>query len=197
MTPHRHHGASRSTYVDPVGRAGADRWARERRTESGRARTLALSAHPDGDTESVCTALQLEDLWDRHGRSVYALAYALLGDERSAAQAVRLGMADLACSVGGASPNHTHRSWARHVYWRSQELTGEASSAPPLPPVMVWLGQLAQLQRACLALCLFGGHSHREAACLLGVPPTTVADLLSAGLREVKRLAADGTAALA
>ena len=60
---------------------------------------------------------------------------------------------------------------------------------------MVWLGQLAELQRACLALCLFGGHNYREAAGLLGLPPMTVADLLTSGLREVKRLAAGVTAA--
>jgi len=169
MTPHILHGASRDTYADPAGRAS--------------------------DPESV-TALLLEDLWDRHGRSVYALACVLLGDETAAAQAVTLGLTDLARSAGGASTN-ARRSWARHVYWRSQELAGQTSRTPHLPPAMVWLSQLAQLQRACLALCLFGGHSHREAAGLLGVPPMTVADLVTAGLREVERLAAGGTAATA
>ena len=140
---------------------------------------------------------QLEDLWDLHGTSVYALACALLGDETAAAQAVTLGMADLAGSPGSVSPTDARRSWARHVYWRSQELAGETSTTSHLPPAMVWLGHLAPLQRACLALCVFGGHSRREAADLLGVPPTTVADLLTAGLREVARAAAGRTAASA
>jgi DNA-directed RNA polymerase specialized sigma24 family protein len=61
-----------------------------------------------------------------------------------------------------------------------------------LPPSMVWLGQLAQLQRACLALCLFGGHTHREAASLLGVPSMTVAGLLTSGLKDLGLLAAGG-----
>ena len=61
-----------------------------------------------------------------------------------------------------------------------------------LPPVMTWLAQLAQLQRACLALCVFGGHTHREAADLLDVAPTTVAELLTAGLHELGNLAAAG-----
>lgn len=197
MTPHRRHGATRGTYTDPAGResVGANRWRRQPRAESGRARTQALRAHPDSDPEDVFTPLQLEVLWDRHGRSVYALACALLCDEATAAQAVKLGMTDVARSAGSASTNDARRSWARHVYWRSQELAGETSRTPHLPPAMVWLGQLAQLQRACLALCLFGGHTHREAAGLLGVPPTTVADLLRAGLREVERLSAGGTAA--
>ena len=123
------------------------------------------------------TARQLEDLWDRHGTSVFTLARVLLCDETAAAQAVTLGMTDLARSAGSASTNDAHRSWARHVYWRSQELAGETTRTSLLvPPAMVWLGQLAELQRACLALCLFGGHNYREAAGLLGVPPRTVAN---------------------
>ncbi|MEO6412443.1 MAG: hypothetical protein ABIO48_07625 [Pedococcus sp.] len=152
-----------------------------------------LPFHPDSKPKSACTALQLEDLWDRHGTSVYTLACALLGDETAAAQAVTLGMTDLAGSAGSASTNDARRCWARHVYWRSKEC--ETSNTPRLPPAMVWLGQLTHLQRACLALCLFGGHTRREAADLLDVPPTTAADLLTSGLREVKRLAAGGTAA--
>jgi DNA-directed RNA polymerase specialized sigma24 family protein len=144
---------------------------------------------------SRSTALQPEGLWDRHGRSVYALACALLGDEKAAAQAVTLGMSDLARSTGSVATNDARRSWARHVYLRSQELAGEMSSTPPSPPAMVWFGRLTPPQRACLALCLFGGHTSVEAAGLLGVPPTTVAGLLTAGLREVERSAATGTAA--
>lgn len=199
MTLHRRHGTSRGTNADPTGRAtaGANRWARQRRAESARAHPLALRAHPAAEPESVSTALQLEDLWDRHGASVYALACALLGDETAAAQAVTLGMTDLARSDGSVSTDDARRSWARHVYRRSHELAGETSRTPDLPSTMVWLGQLAQLQRSCLALCLFGGHTRREAADLLGVPPTTVADLLTAGLREVGRLAAGGAAASA
>jgi len=52
-------------------------------------------------------------------------------------------------------------------------------------------------QRASLALCVFGGLTHREAAALLDVPPGTVAALLTAGLRELGRLAAGGTATCA
>ncbi len=71
---------------------------------------------------------------------------------------------------------------------------GGAPGAALLPPAMVWVSQLARLQRASLALCVFGGLTYREAAALLDVPPVTVADLLTAGLRELGRLAA-GTAA--
>lgn len=154
-----------------------------------------LPSHPDSKSESACTESQLEDLWDRHGTSIYTLACALVGDETAAAQAVTLGMTDLAASAGSASTSDARRSWARHVYWRSMEI--ETSSTPHLPPAMVWLRRLTHLQRACLALCLFGGHTRREAADLLDVPPTTAAYLLTSSLREVKLLAAGGTAATA
>jgi DNA-directed RNA polymerase specialized sigma24 family protein len=143
----------------------------------------------------MTTALQLEDLWDRHGRSLYALACALLGDEAAAAQAVTQGMTDLAHSTETVSATDARRSLARHVYRRSQDLVDETSETLHLPPAMLRLEQLAQLQRACLALCVFGGHTYPEAACLLGVPPMTVAQFVTAGLREVGRLAAVGTAA--
>jgi len=102
-------------------------------------------------------------------------------------------MSDLARSIHGVSTEEARRCLVRHVYQRTQELAGDTSGAGPLPPVMVWLSQLAWLQRASLALCVFGGLTHREAAALLDVPPGTVADLLTAGLRDLGRLAAGAT----
>lgn len=102
-------------------------------------------------------------------------------------------MADLARSVRGVSTEEARRRLVRHVYQRTQELDGGTSGTVLLPPVMVWVSRLARLQRASLALCVFGGLTHREAAALLDVPPGTVADLLTAGLRELGRLAAGAT----
>ena len=85
----------------------------------------------------------------------------------------------------GVSTEEARRCLARHVYRHTQELAGETPGAAQLPPVMVWVSRLARLQRASLALCVFGGLTHREAAALLDVPPSTVADLLTAGLREL------------
>jgi len=136
---------------------------------------------------------QFGNLWDRHGRSVYALAYTLLGgDDEAATRAVTLGMTDLARSSDSVSTKDARRSMARHVYWRSQEIADKTRRTTDLPPAMVWLSQLAQLQRACLALCVFGGHTHREAAGVLDVPPMMAAELLTAGLRELGRLATGG-----
>jgi DNA-directed RNA polymerase specialized sigma24 family protein len=172
------------------------RWGRAAEAGSRRVR-IASRAETESAPAGVLTRRALEDLCDRHGDSVYALACTLLGDETAAAQALTLGMADLARSGGTVSTTDARRSWARHVYWRSQELAGEMSSTPHLPPAMVWLSQVTPLQRACLALCLFGGHTRREAADLLGVPPATVADMLTTGLKEVARLAAGRTVASA
>lgn len=187
------HMGSRSTPTEAARHArGGDRWRRRRRADhpDARVRVRHVELAPAPDARST---LPLEEVWDRHGRSVYALACALLGDEEAAARAVQLGMSDLA-RTGGVSADEARRSLARHVYRRSQELVAPSPRSRQLPPAMVWLGQLAHLQRSSLALCMYGGHTHREAAALLGVPALTVAGLLSSGLRELGRLSAGGAA---
>jgi hypothetical protein len=160
------------------------------------ARPPGLGARARSRPDRLDAELQHEDLLDRHGDSLYALAFTLVCDEAAATRAMTLGMIDLAHSVKRVPDKDVRRSLARNVYRRSKELAGETSSRTShLPPAMVWLGQLARLQRACLALCVFGGHSYREAADLLGVPPKTVAELLTTGLREVGRLTVPTTTA--
>lgn len=138
-----------------------------------------------GQAAEALAELQANDLWERHGAAAYALARALLGNDVAAAKAVELGMTHVAGSGEGASPNDVRRALARHVYTHSRELSDETAWTLRLPASMVWLGQLAELQRACLALCVFGGHTHREAAALIGVSPATVARSLTSGLREL------------
>jgi hypothetical protein len=155
---------------------------------------IASRAETESAPESALTRPELEDQWDRHGASAYALACALVGNEVVAAEVVMLAMADLARSTRGVGTEDARRCLVRQVYRHAQEPAGETSGAVLLPPVMVWVSQLARLQRASLALCVFGGLTHREAADLLDVPPSTVADLLTDGLRELGRLAAGATA---
>ena len=152
---------------------------------------------PAGAVGGELDELKLEDLWDRHGGSAYALACALLGNEVGAAEAVRLAMADVASSIRGMSTQDAPGCLVRHVYRHTQESAGETPGAVLPSPVMVWMSQLARVQRASLALCVLGGLTHREAAAVLDVPPSTVADLLTTGLRELGRLAAGGTATFA
>jgi DNA-directed RNA polymerase specialized sigma24 family protein len=184
---------------DLVGaRAGArgHRWGRAPEGEF-RGAQISARAETEGAPESAPTRRELEDLWDRHGGSAYALACALLGDEVAAAETVRLAMTDLARSIRGVSTEEARGCLVRHVYRHTQEPADEMPGAVLLPPVMVWVSQLARLQRASLALCVFGGLTHREAAELLDVPPSTVADLLTAGLRELGRLSVGATATCA
>lgn len=133
------------------------------------------------------TVSQVADLWDRHGTSVYALACALLGEDKAAVQVVTLAMRDLVGSTACESTDEARRVLTRHVYRRSLEQVGTAGMTGYLPPAMVWLSRLADLQRTCLALCVFGGQTHREAADLIGIPALSVAHLLTSGLRELSR----------
>ena len=172
-------------------RTGSRSDMRHRRTAPGwSGRTSATSGLPAPEREQACADVKAEDLWDRHGASAYALACVLLGDAAAAARAVELGMADLAQSAVRVSPREARRFMAQYVYKRSQELSAATARTLRMPPTMTWLSELAQLQRACLALCLFGAHTHREAAALLGVAPTTAAALLTSGLTELGRRAA-------
>ena len=169
-------------------RRGANRWTGQR-TSGLVEQPLPRLVAPLEPEEARATQ-QGEDLWERHGRAAYALACVLLGDERAAAQAVTLAMTDLARSSVGASADDARRSLARHLYWRSEELASETTRTLRLPPAMVWIGQLAQLQRTCLALCLFGGHTHREAAALARSAADgggRSADLRAQGARPVGR----------
>lgn len=165
-------------------------------------RTSATSDLPTVQLEQACRKAQAADLWERHGRSAYAIACVLLKDAAVAERAVGLAMVDFVQSAECESARAARRSMARHVYRRSQELLSvDTARTLPMPPAMVWGDQLSQLQRACLALCLFGGHTYREAATLLGVAPSTAAALLTSGLTELGRppgkepTPADGTPA--
>ena len=145
---------------------------------------------------STGTADEVEDLWDRHGSTAYALASALLGNG-AAAEAVGLAIRDLAGSVRGRAPGQARQDLARQVYRRAQDLAGTTSDAVVLPPVIAWVCGLDRLQRESFALCASGGLTHGEAAALLEVAPSTVADLLRASLRELRHVIAGPAATCA
>ncbi len=129
-----------------------------------------------------------EDLWNDHGQSVYSLAHTLLGDEVTAMQAVAQGMVDFVGRDTCTPAEDPGRTLARLVYRRSTELATKTSDSTDLTPPMGRLAQLAQLQRASLALCTFGGHTYDDAAKVLSISPLTVAQLLTSGLNELSRL---------
>lgn len=134
-----------------------------------------------------------EQLWNEHGQRVYALAHALLGDETAAMHAVASGMLDLVRLEGAVSPGDIGCALARHVYVRCTASSGVAPRRAGLPPTMEWLDELADLQRASIALCAFGGHTYRCAAEVLGIAPSTVAQLLTSGLAEIGHMMSAGS----
>ena len=140
--------------------------------------------HPTG--QDWWSRAEAERLWRDHGRAAYSLACALLGDEAVAKRAVVLGMTDFARSHVGASGAGTRRSLARHVYRRSTELASATTRASALSPTMAGITQLARIQRACLALCAFGGHSYADAAELVDIAPLTAAQLVTSGLYDLR-----------
>lgn len=137
-----------------------------------------------------------DSVWALYGTSVFAMACALLGDEPAALRAVTMGMVDVFTPDAESlhpSPDSSLRGVAGLVYQRCEELAGEVSVSRTMtgPSLMVWLGELATAQRKALALCVFGGHTYREAAHLLGLAPGTVAALLKAGLHDLARLSTE------
>lgn len=140
---------------------------------------------------------ELEQLWDRHSASVYTLALVLVCDETAAAEAVRRAWADLSVSTARPRCVDAHRTWARCVYLRSQEVGDLTPSGGWPSEGTEALRDLPPTERACVALCLFGGHTYREVAHLLGVPPMVVAELLTTSLRTAGRPAGDVSAASA
>ena len=145
--------------------------------------------HSSSPKREVDHGLEPEELWDLHGLSLFAMSCALLGDHTAAMRAVTLGMVDLyrSSEVGGPPAEQALRSAARHVFRHCDQMHREESVLWSLtePSVMTWLGELADFQRHTLALCVFGGHTYREAADVLGVPPGTVARLLISGLHQL------------
>lgn len=145
-------------------------------------------------------ALPPDQLWDLHGDSLFALACTVLGDESAALRGVSMGMVDVYCrddpdpaTTPEETPEETLRVAARCVFARCDAMLGGVTTrrTMTLPPLMVWLGELARSQRGALALCVFGGHDYRQAASVLDRPPEVVARLLTSGLQDLGRLAAE------
>ena len=145
--------------------------------------------------------MSAEQLWDLHGTSLYALACGLLGDEPAAVRAVTRGMTDFIIqteSDPGLEKSDVLPQLSGYVYQRCELMVADVSFSRTMtmPPLIVWLSELVRVQRACLALCVFGGHTHREAAKRLNLSPVTVAGMLTAGLHQIAaRASGNGQAA--
>ena len=111
------------------------------------------------------------ELFERHGAALFALAMLLLRDPHRAELLAADAILD-AC----AGPRHVATGadrWelARYVYVRFLRTAAARSGSGPAPADVA------------LALGMFGGHTYREIADLMGLPPCEVAELLRLGLR--------------
>ena len=112
-----------------------------------------------------------EELWQRHGASLLSMARVVLGDEAQALRAVTLGMVDL-YRRGDPLPDEALRSVAHSVYRHCHRSSQEESIRWP----------------TCDGpLCVYGGHTYRDAARVLGITEASVAELLTTGLRDLGR----------
>jgi hypothetical protein len=119
------------------------------------------------------------------------LACALLGESSRAELEVAHGIAAFCAQHDHVPPradDDARRSLARIVYARCCD--GSEPMPPPgsqssRSPVLAWLLKLSTIQRATLALCMFGAHDHHQAAELMGLPPADVAATLRAGMRAI------------
>lgn len=149
-------------------------------------RPLARAERPDDPPalpSGTGAFVEPEELWDRHGAALYAIACLLLEDESDAVLAVTLGLMDL---YRVPEPDPSLRAAAGCVHRHCRTLASrEKGHASTKAPAMAGLREVAWLQRSALALCFFGGHTYRDAAAELDIPSDTVAWLLMSGLQEL------------
>jgi DNA-directed RNA polymerase specialized sigma24 family protein len=112
------------------------------------------------------------ELFERHGAAIFGLAMLLLRDRQRAELLTADAILD-ACS-GPAHVAQGADRWelARYVYVRFVRSAGDPATA----------GRPTS-EDVALALGVFGGHTYREIADLLGLAPGEAAELLRSGLR--------------
>ena len=88
------------------------------------------------------------------------------------------------------------RREVRRAGWLAAEYDPADQAVPPESGAALDLarlfGQLGDAERAAMTLCLGHGHSHGEAAAILGLPLGTVKSLVLRGRDKLQRLIAAG-----
>jgi len=120
----------------------------------------------------------------RHGDELHAVATLLTDD---ADLAMRLVVRAIVAPRDGSVATLRELSASVVRHW----LDGHPARLAPVPPtssptLVEAVHGLPAHHRAALALCRFGDHTYREAAVLLDVPASTVAELLAATLRSLR-----------
>ncbi|MGH3360807.1 MAG: hypothetical protein ACRDO7_18530 [Nocardioidaceae bacterium] len=132
---------------------------------------------------------------EQHGVPLYLLGCVLTADEDDAVTVVADAIGQRYDGPAAADLREgpdARRRLARHVYLEGSRLGGSSTPARPaapgeaadrgsLPPAVLWLMRLSTQQRALIALCLFGGHTYREAAALMNIEADEAMTLLRDG----------------
>jgi DNA-directed RNA polymerase specialized sigma24 family protein len=122
--------------------------------------------------ESRGAAATVDDVWQRHGRALYALALTMCQDAEQAEAVVVQAVLDACTPDHLAVPAVGRAELARYVYVLWQRRRGDRHEGR------------ASLQRSAVAMGLFGDHTYREVATLMGLPAREVADLMRSGLLD-------------
>ncbi len=139
----------------------------------------------------------IKDVWRRHGQAMFALALVVCEDADVAESVVVQAVLDACTPAGIAIGPVGRQELARYVYVlherrRALRPVGSALDHRPDADALVSSGvaaaaELSHRQRAAIALALFGDHSYRDIASLMGESPPVVAELMRSGLLEAGR----------
>jgi DNA-directed RNA polymerase specialized sigma24 family protein len=147
---------------------------------------------------SGTNGIEPDQLWARHGTTLYSLACAMTGRHADAHRAITAGMTSYLRRARdrpgpeSAEAIHTLAPFVWRGHQRRIQDQARCRVVHRLPPLMDRLRELALLQRTSIALWDFGGLSRRELADLLGQSPAAIGALPRSGLRDL-----DDTTALA
>lgn len=176
-----------------------------------------MTERPDADLIEALAARDLtalSELYDRHGRIAYTLAYRILGEAEAAEDVVQ--DAFLAAWRGSATFRRERgnaRSWLLSiVHHRAVDLLRRRTAFRPAPleaadntpsdldtadeaarnlergTVRAALQTLPDAQRRTIELAYFGGYTQSELAQLMGVPLGTVKGRMRIGLQKMRRV---------
>ncbi len=139
----------------------------------------------------------VQEVWQRHGQAMFALALVICQDAETAESVVVQAVLDACTPSDIAVGSVSRQELARYVYVLDERRRG-GSAQPVLdarPPEAAALASsgvagvraLSRRQRSAIALALFGDHTYREIASLMGLPAPDVAELMRSGLIEAGR----------
>jgi hypothetical protein len=149
--------------------------------------------HPESAALTAPSAPRsaVEETYMRHGAALFALAVVLLEDPEDAELLVTRALLDSCTPPDLTSPLLNRRDLARYVYvlWARNRTPPDTApvhrsrrSRGRKTPRLNVGGRLSQLQRASIALALFGDHTYIEIASLMDLPAGEVADHMRSGL---------------